>query len=182
MTYIREAIEAVKMDTKSKIIGLVTGLVVLFLKPFARLLSMTYFYNKFTWAVVLVTIFFAVSLCIDLEEKQRNKRERNREDKKKREKEVRKQQQFLNYVLGLKGRKWRIVRNMYANHHHRNYVSVNDSDTLDLIMHNVILPTKNTQRVDSFGKEREYNELQELFILAPRVVQIIDENKKQFDL
>ena len=70
---------------------------------------------------------------------------------------------------------------MYRNYHHRDYVSVNDSDALDLLMHNVILPTKVTQRVDILGRENEYNELQELFILAPRVVQIIDMHKEKFN-
>lgn len=182
MDYIKGVIEALKMDTKSKSIGFFVGLIILLLKPFSKELNMTYFYNRFTWIVVLITIFFAVSIAVDFVEAKYNKREKDKKNAKRKNAELQKQQRFEYYVLGLKGRKRRIVRDMYRNYHHRDYVSVNDSDALDLLLHNVIIPTKNSKRVDIYGKEREYNELQELFILAPRVVQIIDKNKEKFNL
>ncbi|MCH9393591.1 hypothetical protein GIX83_02340 [Lactobacillus reuteri] len=181
MDYIKQAMDALKMDTKSRLIGLSAGIIVLLLKPFAKVLSMTYFYNKFTWIVVLITIFFVASLVIDLVNRWYDKKRVDKENKRKRSERLQKQRQFENYIFNLSGRKRRIIHDMYRNYHHRDYVSVNDSDALDLLMHNVILPTKVTQRVDILGRENEYNELQELFILAPRVVQIIDMHKEKFN-
>ena len=182
INYIKGAMEALKMDTKSKIIGLFAGIIILALKPFAKILSMTCFYSKFTWVVVLVVVFFTASLIVDLIQKWHDKKQLDDKDKQKKLEKIRQQKQFENYIFGLKGRKRSIVHNMYRNYHHRDYVSVNDSDVLDLLRHGVILPTKTTKRVDIMGRQNEYNELQELFILAPQVVQIIDNNGDKFDI
>lgn len=178
MNYIRGAIDALKMDTKSKLIGLCVGLVVLMLKPLANVLSMTYFYSKFTWIVLLATIFFGVSLIVDLADKKYNE---GKENKQKKQKRLQNQQRLEKYLLNLTSRKKAIILKMYHNRHHRDYASVNDSDVLDLLIHDVILPTNKKKLVDILGRDNEYNEVQELFLLSPRVVRMLDENKEYFN-
>lgn len=182
MEYIKGALETLKTDTHIRVVLFISCIILLILRPCDGYLNMSWFYNKFTWAIIIITILLFSSLIVDFIKQKYEERCISRKKIRDKALEEHKRLQLEYYLFSLKGRKRRIVLDMYRNHHHRDYVSVNDSDTLDLVLHDVILPTKTTQRADIYGNEQELNELEGLFLLSPKVVQLIGNNKARFDL
>lgn len=177
MEYIKAVLEALRLNAKDRFIMSIFGCLLLLGIPFERVLHVEWFYKKFTWIIVLLTLFFIATLIGDFFENKQKEIEKQRSIDEKKAKELSEQLKYKNYVLTLDGRKKSIVYIMYQNEMHRDYLSVHDSDVLDLLGHEVIISTNKTQIVDHYGKTIEHNELQELFILAPRVVQIIKESQ-----
>lgn len=64
--YLKTFLEALSMKPKTKFVGVVFGIVLLCLKPFLIQYNMNWFYNKFSWIIILITLFFAASLTIEV--------------------------------------------------------------------------------------------------------------------
>lgn len=177
MEYIKAVLEALKLNAKDRFIMSIFGCLLLLGIPFERVLHVEWFYKKFTWIIVFMTLFFIATLIGDLFEYKQKEIEKQRAIDEKKAKKLREQLKYKNYVLSLGGRRKAIVHAMYRNEGHRDYLSIHDSDVLDLLGHEVIVPTNKTRIVNHYGMSIEHGEVQELFILAPRVVQIIKESQ-----
>lgn len=178
MEYIKAVLETLKLSIKDRFILSLFGILVLLAIPFEGTLHLEWFYRKFTWLIVLLTMFFIATLVGDFFESKQRELEEKRVSEQAQAKKHEEQLRYKAYVLGLEGRKKAMVYAMYQNDMHRNYLSIYDSDVLDLLGHEVILPTSKRQIVAHFGKTTvENKEIQELYILAPRVVQIIEESQ-----
>lgn len=65
MEYIKAVLETLKLSIKDRFILSLFGILVLLAIPFEGTLHLEWFYRKFTWLIVLLTMFFIATLVGD---------------------------------------------------------------------------------------------------------------------
>lgn len=156
------------MKPKTKLIGFVFGIMILCLKPLLIQYNMTWFYNKFSWVVVLSTLFFASSLIVEIFRWIKEKYDQWSINK-----------NYQDYIIELSGEKLEIVRKLYNAPHHQGYLRQNDTNVIELYNKYVIVQLSNQVVV----KERyveDINDPEFLFVLQPAALHVIEKNPKKF--
>lgn len=54
------------MKLKYKAVIFLSGLIILLLKPIAKLYNMEWLYNNFSWIIILITVISGIVLAVDL--------------------------------------------------------------------------------------------------------------------
>lgn len=134
---------------------------------------MNWFYNKFSWIIILITLFFAASLTIEviIEVCEWSKNKYNK---------WKAERNYEKYILGLSDKKLAIVKKLYANEHHQGYLRENDTNVIELVNMDVIMELNNEIIVRESQVE-DINDPEFLFVLQPSALQIIEKNSKGFN-
>ena len=167
MEWIKGAITLIKESVKTRFILFTLGIILLFLKRFSKELSMTYFYNHFTWVVVLATFFFAATLIADTLAFIYSKIMSWVRTKK-----------FDNYVMNLSGRKLVLVKTIYEGKGHAARMRMNDTELRELVVRNVIVPA--TTNFAVFPNEENLSNPPVYFLLQPRTLELIEKHYEYF--
>ena len=170
--YLKTFLEALSMKPKTKFVGVIFGIVLLCLKPFLIQYNMKWFYNKFSWIIILITLFFAASLTIEVIVEV-YEWGRNKYNKRKVERDYEK------YILGLSDKKLAIVKKLYANEHHQGYLRQNDTNVIELVNMYVIMQLNNEIIVRESQVE-DINDPEFIFVLQPPALHIIEKNSEKF--
>ncbi|MEY8295149.1 super-infection exclusion protein B [Limosilactobacillus caviae] len=169
MEYVKAVLEAFNLRMKHRVIGFLSGVLILFLRPIAKFYNMEWFYNKISWIVVLITAFFGVILVVDLGE-YIIKKVKNKFDNKK----------YKEYILNLSDEKLDIVKRLYQNPpQYKEYLHENDPNVLELFSNHVITRLKGY----TIGRESKLGDLNDppmLYVLQPRALEIIKANNEKF--
>lgn len=176
MLNVKAIISILKLSIKEHFILYFFAFLMLMGNLFEKALHLEWLYNNSAWIIPLLTLFFIAILTGEFLESRQREFAEKKFFKKVHWKTHHKQSQYKNYILNLKGRKKTIVYFMYESDRHRGYLNIYDSDVLDLLGHEVIIPPSKRILVDHYSKVIKHNEVQQLFILAPMAVQIIEEN------
>lgn len=157
------------MKSKHKAIIFFFGLVILLLRPIVKFYNMEWFYNKFSWIIILIIAFFGVTLIIDFGAYLIKKAKKVLEDKK-----------YKNYILHLSDEKLDIVKKLYQNPpQYKGYLHENDPNVLELFRNQIITRLKRRNYVRESTVE-DLNDPPILYILQPHALEIIKANEKNF--
>ncbi|KXN75972.1 hypothetical protein [Lactobacillus johnsonii] len=92
-----------------------------------------------------------------------------------------KEAKYRKYITDLLGSKLKMVKKLYNNEHGRDFLPDLDVNTTDLVLHEVIVSTKQyTHFIHPNGRLDERKEISHLYVLTPRAKEIMDKNKEKF--
>ena len=81
----------------------------------------------------------------------------------------------------MSGSKLKRVKKLYNNEHGRDFLPDLDVNTTDLVLHDVIVSTKQyTHFIHPNGRLDERKEISHLYVLTPKAKEIMDKNKEKF--
>lgn len=158
---IKYFLEALKFNMRQRAEIVFFGIIVLCLRPFANYLKMVWFYDKFTWLVVLITIAFISTLFFDFCSILKKKYDHHVNEK-----------NYEEYILGLTGRKLEIVNELYKNKYNQGYFRQNDTNIIELVGKKVICQLKN-QVIVRERQVEDINDPEFLFILQPAALEVL---------
>lgn len=167
MGYVKALLEILDLKTKSRAILFIFGLALLLLKPILVPYNMIWFYKKFSWIIILATLFFGATLIADLTNYVISKY--------KTRKSIKTQD---DYILNLSGRKLQIVKEIYEGEGRAAKFRVNDTDLRELVFRNVILQAMEEYAV--YPSEENLSNPPMYFLLQPRTLELIEQNPDFF--
>lgn len=163
---IKYILESLKLNMKQRAMVFVFGGIVLCLMPIANYFKMVWFYNKFAWLILLLTIFVAITLIFDFLSFLKRKYYFRKSEK-----------EYEEYVLSLTGRKQEIVNELYKNEHHQGYFRQHDTNIMELVDKKVIINLKNWA-ARKYRKYADINDPELLFILRPSALKVLQKNNQ----
>lgn len=167
--WIKTAWEAIKSNMKTRF-GLALGFTI-FLCLYSVIENLPGGVKVYTWLATpafLLAIIFWITVFLDVLQKVVEWLQGYRNSKK-----------FEKYILSLSGRKLDIVKHIYKAEGNRLYLPQNDTDVIDLAMHNVIISLKHYTVVNSSFID-DINNPPFLYILQPRALDIIKVHESKF--
>lgn len=167
MEYVKTFMEALNMKLKYKAVIFLSGLIILLLKPIAKLYNMEWLYNNFSWIIILITVISGIVLAVDLFTYVSS------------EIKIRITSWKLDkYILNLTGRKLQIVKAIYEGKGRAAKFRVNDTDLRELVARKVIVQAMENYAV--YPNEENLSNPPMYFLLQPRTLELIEKNPDFF--
>lgn len=190
--YLKAILEALNLSISRRISLAISFIIFLVIKFGLDFIQKKDFFNWVTgFLVILIFIMVATALADIYDKRQADiKSQKELEQKQAKQKlkhdkdlvEIRLEQaRYRKYILNLSGKKLEMVKQLYNNEHGRDFLPDLDVNTNDLILHDVIMSTREyTHFLHPGGKLDEQRETCHLYVLTPVAKAVMDKNKKKF--